>query len=137
MWWIRGLSTLLAPISLVVRFAFAARLRLGTFLVSASASALGVMFAGDRRAVRTFVVTFGTLSRSSRAVVETGVCVHHRPTGGFAFNSRVQFSCIIRREQNCDFVHIVEDSDFARDRLCISYRLCCLPPLFAPRFCSL
>ena len=64
-----------------------------------------------------FVVTFGTLSRSSRAVVETGVCVHHRQTGGLAFDGRVQFSWIIRREQICDFVHTVEVSDSARDHL--------------------
>ena len=64
-----------------------------------------------------FVITFGTLSRSSSAVVETGVCVHHRPTGGLAFNGRVQFSWIVRRKQIRDFVHIVEVSDSARDRL--------------------
>ena len=64
-------------------------------------------FTGNRCAVCAFVVTFGTLSRSSCAVVETGVCVHDRPTDGLAFNGSVQFSWIVRRKQICDFVHIV------------------------------
>ena len=63
------------------------------------------------------MVTFGTLSHSSRAVVETGVCVRHRPIGGLSFNGGVQFSWIIRRKQIFNFVHIVEVSDSARDRL--------------------
>ena len=63
------------------------------------------------------MVTFGALSRPGRAFVETGVCVHHRPSGGLAFDGRVQFSWIIRRKQICDFVHIVEVPDSARDRL--------------------
>ena len=60
------------------------------------------MFAGNRRAVRTFVVACGTFSRTSRAVAETSVCVHHR---------------IVRRKQIYDFVHVVEVSDATRDRL--------------------
>ena len=93
----------LAPISLAVRLlavvALAAGLGIQTFvwesaLVSTSASARGKVFTGDRRAVRTFVITFGTLSRSNRAVAETSVCVHHCPAAGFANNGRVQLSWI-------------------------------------------
>ena len=58
------------------------------------------------------MVTFGALSRPGRAFVETGVCVHHRPSGALAFDGRVQFSWIIRRKQICDFVHIVEHHSF-------------------------
>ena len=64
------------------------------------------MFARNRRAVRTFVVAFGTLSRTSRAVAETSICVHHRPAGGFAFNGRVELSWIVWRKQICDFVAV-------------------------------
>ena len=83
-------------------------------LSPSSASALGKVFTRNRCAVCAFVVTCGTLSRSSRAVVETGVCVQYRPSGGLAFDGRVQFSWIVRRKQ---IVHVVEVSDFARDRL--------------------
>ena len=78
---------------------------------------LGVMFTWDRCAVRTCAITFGTLSRSSRAVAETRVCVHHRPAGSFASNGRVQLSWIAWRKQVCDFVYVVGVSDTIRDRL--------------------
>ena len=75
------------------------------------------MFTGDRRAVRTFVATFGILSRSSLAVAETSFCVHHGPAGGFAFNGRVQLSWTAWHKQVCDFMHVVEVSDTTCDCL--------------------
>ena len=75
------------------------------------------MLAGNRRAVRTFVVAFGTLSRPSRAVAESSVRVHHCPSSSFALDGRVELSRVIRRKQICDFVHVVEVSDSARHRL--------------------
>ena len=64
--------------------------------------------------VRAFVVAFGTLSRPSRAVAETSICVHHCPSSGLALDGRVELPRIIRRKQICDFVHVVEVSDSAR-----------------------
>ena len=72
------------------------------------------MLAGNRRAVRTFVVAFGTSSRTSRAVAETSVCIHHCPSSRFALDGRVELPRIIRRKQICDLVHVVEVSDSAR-----------------------
>ena len=85
-----------------------------------SASAFCVVFAGNLRTVSTFVVAFGTLSRPSRAVVETSVRIHHRPAGGIAFNGRVELRWVIRREQICDFVHVVEVNAVFRDRITVS-----------------
>ena len=72
------------------------------------------MLAGNRRAVRTFVVTFGTLSRPSRAVAESSVRFHHCPSSSFALHGRVELFWVIRRKQICDFVHIDEVSDSTR-----------------------
>ena len=125
MWRIRDLSTLLASIFFVVRLLAFAALAAGfvlpfvreSALVSSSTSAFGIMLAGNRRAVRTFVIAFGTLSRPSRAVAESSVCVHHCLSSSFALDDRVELSKIIRRKQICDFVHVVEVSDSARHRL--------------------
>ena len=86
------------------------------------------MFTGVRRAV-----TFGTLSRSSRSVAGTSVCVHHCPAGGFAFIGRVQLSWIAWRKQVCDFMHVAEVSDSTRD--CLKGLLHCFfgfPPPATP-----
>ena len=83
-------------------------------LVSSSTSAFGIMLAGHRRAVRAFVVAFGTLSRPSRAVAETSVRVHHCPCSSLALDGRVELPRIIRRKHICDLVHVVEVSDSAR-----------------------
>ena len=103
--------------------------------VSSSASACGIMLEGNRRAVRTFVVAFGTLSRPSRAVAESSVRVHHCPSSSFALDGRIELSRIIRRKQICDFVHVVAVYDAARDRLqglhhcLLGWRTSCRLPL--------
>ena len=70
------------------------------------------MFTRNRCAVCAFVVTFGTLSRPRRALIETGVLRPSLPI----FDGRVQFSWIVRRKQICDFAHVVEVSDSTLDR---------------------
>ena len=86
-------------------------------LVSSSTSAFGITLAGNRRAVRTFVVAFDTPSRPSRAVAESSVCVHHCPPSSFALDGRAELPRIIRRKQICDFMHVVEVFNSARHRL--------------------